>query len=238
MFKAILGSSWIDTKVSSTCVHPCWVALVAALLGSISGVLRAQTSSYDAASHVLRLDGGGVTYAVGVDAQGSLATVYWGARLAPSDSLPRPRREGRAFDFDDEPQEYAGWGGGLYAEPSLKVTFPDGNRDLVLHYVSHTLTADGADIVLRDVSRDVTVTLHYVMDAETGILARSAEILNKTAQPFTVGAGSGGRVEPAVFGCVSPALPHRPMGRRDAARRAAAARARHCARKPAGIYRS
>ena len=28
-------------------------------------------------------------------------------------------------------------------EPALKVTFADGNRDLVLHYESHEIASDG-----------------------------------------------------------------------------------------------
>ncbi len=163
------------------------------LLSAAAGTsLPAQTSAYDPQSHVLRISGGNVTYAMGVDGEGALQTVYWGARLAPSDPLPRPHHEGRAFDFDDSSQEFAGWGGGLYAEPSLKVTFPDGNRDLVLHFVSHTLKPDGADVVLRDVSRAVEVTLHYTMDQETGIVGRSAEIVNHTAQPVTVEQAAAG----------------------------------------------
>ena len=53
--------------------------------------------------------------------------------------------EWASFDssYTNTPQEYAGWGAGLFIEPALKVTFADGNRDLVLHYESHTETADG-----------------------------------------------------------------------------------------------
>ena len=49
-------------------------------------------------------------------------------------------REWASFDgsYTNTPQEYAGWGAGLFIEPALKVTFPDGNRDLVLHYESQT----------------------------------------------------------------------------------------------------
>ena len=40
------------------------------------------------------------------------------------------------------PYEYVGWGGGLYIEPDLKISFPDGNRDLVLQYASHEVQGD------------------------------------------------------------------------------------------------
>jgi alpha-galactosidase len=156
------------------------------------GSAVAQTASYDAATHVFRLDGGEVTYAFGVNPQGALESVYWGARLQKGDPLAQPRAKARAFELDDTPQEFAGWGGGLLAEPSLKITFPDGNRDLVLHYVSHTMEKGGVDVVLKDIERDVFVTLHYTMDPETGILARWAEIQNQTKEPFLIEQAAAG----------------------------------------------
>src|SRR5215472_6239344 len=107
---------------------------VAGLLLCTAQPFAAQSGDQRANSapeNIFRLDGGNVTYAVGVTKQGSAQTVYWGARLAANDPLPTPKPVGRAFELNDSPQEFAGWGGGLLAEPSLKITFPDGNRDLV-----------------------------------------------------------------------------------------------------------
>ena len=97
-------------------------------------------------------------------------------------------REWASFDdsYTNTPQEYAGWGAGLYNEPALKITFADGNRDLVLHYQSHTETPQGFDVELKDISRAIYVTLHYTMDPASGILARSATIENREPQPVTV----------------------------------------------------
>src|ERR1700744_4776063 len=99
------------------------------------------------AASAFRLDGGDVTYAVGVTKQGGVQTVYWGARLGANDPLLAAKPVGRAFEINDSPEEFAGWGGGLLAEPSLKITFPDGNRDLVLRYVSHQVQNDVMTIV-------------------------------------------------------------------------------------------
>jgi len=63
-----------------------------------------------------------------------LQHIYWGKHVwrdddfAAAQSLP----EWAAFDLTTTttPQEYSGWGAGLFIEPSLKITFPDGNRDL------------------------------------------------------------------------------------------------------------
>jgi alpha-galactosidase len=68
----------------------------------------------------------------------------------------------------------------------LKVTFPDGNRDLVLQYVSHTIEGNRLAILLKDVSREVYVDLQYQADATTGVLSRSAQVENRTSAPFVV----------------------------------------------------
>ena len=145
---------------------------------------------FDATTKVFRLDGGGVSYVFGVNARGELQQLYWGGRLAASDSFPqaRPLPGWASFDssYTDTPQEYVGWGAGLFSEPALKVTFADGNRDLVLHYDSHAETAHGFDIVLKDISRPIYVTLHYAMDSASGILARSATIENRGTDAVTV----------------------------------------------------
>ncbi|MGA8090204.1 MAG: alpha-galactosidase [Terracidiphilus sp.] len=163
-----------------------------ALLVSSSFIAIGQSSSatFDEGSKVFRLDGGDVTYAFGVNARGELQQLYWGGRLGAADRIPQaaPAREWASFDssYTTTPQEYAGWGAGLFVEPALKVTFADGNRDLVLHYDRHETTSDGFNIVLKDIKRQVFVTLRYSMDAGSGILARSATIENKEAQPITI----------------------------------------------------
>ena len=167
-------------------------ALMIGPLFMITSSLPAQppTVGFDQASKVFRLDGDGVSYAFGVNPRGEVQQLYWGGRLGAADSFPQaqPMPEWASFDasYSTTPQEYAGWGGGLFVEPALKVTFADGNRDLVLHYESHTTRADGIDVVLKDIERKIYVTLHYTMEPQTGILARSATIENREAQPVTV----------------------------------------------------
>ena len=136
--------------------------------------------SFDATNKMFRLDGGSVTYAFGINNRGELQFAYWGERLAASDTLPEPRGIGFSDEINDAPQEFPGWGGGTLDEPALKATFPDGNRDLVLHYVSHAISGNSLSVTLRDISRDIFVNLKYTMDPATGILARSATIENRT----------------------------------------------------------
>ncbi|MGA9584111.1 MAG: glycoside hydrolase family 36 N-terminal domain-containing protein, partial [Terracidiphilus sp.] len=163
----------------------------ALLLLFTSVVAEAQSSAtFDESTKVFRLDGGNVTYAFGVNARGELQQLYWGGHLGATDRIPQavPAREWASFDssYTNTPQEYAGWGAGLFVEPALKVTFGDGNRDLVLHYVRHETTSDGFNVVLKDINRQVFVTLHYAIDSGSGILARSATIENREPQPIAI----------------------------------------------------
>jgi alpha-galactosidase len=140
---------------------------------------------------VFRLDGGNSTYAFGVNERGELQPLYWGGRLGAHDAVPSAHSLPEVASFDSPytttPQEYAGWGAGLFTEPALKVTFTDGNRDLVLHFVRATKnTPQAVDVQLKDISREIYVTLHYSIDSDTGILARSADIENREKLPVVL----------------------------------------------------
>jgi alpha-galactosidase len=145
---------------------------------------------YDAANRVFRMDAAGMTYAFGVNERHELQTLYWGGRLQESDPLPAAKAGVGVASFEAPDnstlQEFAGWGEGLYTEPAVKVTFPDGNRDLVLHYVSHKLGNDNVVVTLKDISREVFVELHYSVDASTGVLGRSSVIVNRTKAPLMI----------------------------------------------------
>ncbi len=165
---------------------------LASLLALAPIAITAQSASthFDAQTKVFRIDGGNVSYVFGVNPRGELQQLYWGGRLSASDTFPaaKPSPEWASFDgsYTNTPQEYAGWGAGLYVEPALKVTFPDGNRDLVLHYASYKPVTNGFDVELNDIDRPIVVTLHYAIDPETGILARSATIENHGKEPVTI----------------------------------------------------
>jgi alpha-galactosidase len=160
------------------------------LVASLPAIAQKSGVHFDASTKVFRLDGGDSSYVFGVNSRGELEQVYWGGRLGAADKIPQaqPKPEHASFDgsYGNTPQEYVGWGAGLFNEPALKITFADGNRDLVLHYDSHAETANGLDVVLKDISRPIFVTLHYAMDLDSGILSRSATIENRGADPVTV----------------------------------------------------
>lgn len=165
--------------------------LFSILFGTLLLVLLAPGSSSARTEQVFRLDGGNATYAFGVNERGELQTLYWGGRLGPHDSVPAAHSLPEWASFDspntNTPQEYAGWGAGLFTEPALKVTFADGNRDLVLHFVRATPSgAQSLELLLKDISREIYVTLHYSIDPESGILARFASIENRQKQPVVI----------------------------------------------------
>src|SRR5258707_5961546 len=150
-----------------------------------SASIMAQTAQF------FRFDGGDSTYASGVNERGELQTLYWGGRVGPHDTIAPAHSLPEWASFDSPatttPQEYAGWGAGLFTEPALKVSFADGNRDLVLHFVKATPNDSHAvDVLLKDISREVYVTLRYSMDPESGILARSASVENREKQPVMI----------------------------------------------------
>ncbi|HEY8998347.1 MAG TPA: alpha-galactosidase [Edaphobacter sp.] len=144
--------------------------------------------TYAQQAKVFRLDGGDVTYVFGVNDHKELQAMYWGHRLPASQQFALPKRGHEVASFDGPvtvtPHEYIGWGSVLYVEPDLKVTFPDGNRDLVLEYVSAEEKPNEIDVRMKDIERDVFVRLVYKMDAATGILAREAVVENATKGPI------------------------------------------------------
>ena len=169
-------------------------ALTLSFVLTLASAAQAHTGSahvqYDAAARVFRIDAADTTYTMGINEAGEVQTLYWGKRLAASDHLAAAHagRSPSSFDppINTTPQDYVAWGGGLYIEPDLKVTFPDGNRDLVLRYASHRIDGSDLFITMKDISREVYVTLEYQPDAETGILRRSATIENRTDGPITI----------------------------------------------------
>src|SRR5215831_4224690 len=154
-------------------------------------ITSAQAQSPASPGPVFRLDGGNATYAFGVNERGDVQALYWGGRLGANDAIPAARSfpEWASFDSPNTttPAEYAGWGAGLFTEPALKVTFADGNRDLMLHFVKAThATSESYEISLKDISREIYVTLRYSIDPDTGILSRSADIENREKQPVMI----------------------------------------------------
>src|SRR5271170_1548370 len=173
-----------------------FIALLCIAFGSAPLPLFAEGQSnaalihFDSQTQVFRIDATDMSYMFGINEKKQLQAIYWGKRLSSADTLAMPHSDSDLSAFESSinttQQEFVGWGGGLYVEPDLKVTFPDGNRDLVLEYVSHRIDGSQLTILLKDISREVYVELQYHVDATTGILRRSAQVQNRTSAPLTV----------------------------------------------------
>ena len=142
------------------------------------------------------LDDGKITYVFGINEQNGLQHHYWGKHVARDADFSSAYSfsEWASFDLGTTrtPQEYPGWGAGLYVEPSLKITFPDGNRDLVLHYLEHKIDGGRLTVTLKDIERDLFVHLHYTIFSQSGVLRRDASIENRTGKPVVIESAQSG----------------------------------------------
>ncbi len=135
------------------------------------------------------LDAGPVTYAVGVNEKGALQPLHWGARLWRDEDFTAARTLQGWASFDlsatTTPNEYPGYGGGLFVEPAVKATLPNGTRDLVFQYQSHEIKGDTLIIRVKDISYNLEAALHYKVFPQ-GIIRKHTVISNKTAEPLTL----------------------------------------------------
>ena len=136
------------------------------------------------------LDAGKSTYAVGVNDQGMLQSLYWGPKLAAEARLPAAKMHEERASIDPPiattPLEYPAWGAGLFTEAALKVNSPNGDRTLILKYDSAKMTGnDQLEIVLKDTAQPLRVHLYYRAYPE-GVLARWSRIENTGTQVFGV----------------------------------------------------
>jgi len=153
-----------DKLLENTCLFDS-ICVFSCSLCSRSAQAAQQTS------RVVRLDGGNCTYAFGVNERGELQTLYWGGRLGSHDSIPPahslPSGPPSIRRTLPTPQEYAGWGAGLFIEPALKVSFVDGSRDLVLHLSGPRRAVPSLWTCCSGYFREIYVTLRYSMDPES-----------------------------------------------------------------------
>jgi alpha-galactosidase len=158
------------------------VALLLLFVSAFSAAPAQNSIEYSQDKKVWLLQAGEQSYAFGVNERGELQSLFWGAHLHGITDVPAAKSlpAGASFDLSTTttPQEYPGWGAGLYSEPALKATFEDGNRDLVLHYVSHKIDGDELIVQLKDIVAPFFVELHYRLFPEQGIIARWAVIEN------------------------------------------------------------
>src|SRR5260370_6859640 len=188
-------------------------SLILVVLSCLTPAVAQSPIRFVKASQISIRDAGTVTYVVGINEQGMTQHIYWGGHVGREEDFAMPRiRDWSGFDLSASttPKEYPGWGAGLYVEPSLKVTFPDGNRDLVLHYVAHQIAGNTLTVTLKDIERPLLVHLHYTVYPQTGMLRREVTIENRTDKAVMLeSAQSAACYLPQRYGFPLPYLPQR-----------------------------
>ena len=170
--------------------------LTTCLMGSFARSTQAAPIRFLPEQKLWILETAHTTYVLGVNERAELQNVYWGKRIARDDDFKatHSRPEHASFDSSETMTnlEYPGWGGMLYTEPCLKVTRADGDRDLVLKYVSHEIRGETLEITTKDIQDDIVAKLTYRVYPATDIIRKQAEIRNQTQQAVMVESAQSG----------------------------------------------
>src|SRR5271170_7969776 len=126
----------IAYKLSSSISVALWIAFIGLMIpAAINAQSKSTSIRFDEQTQVFHIDAADMSYVLGINEKKEIQTLYWGKRLNAADSFGVTHSASGLSGFDSSinttQQEFTGWGGGLYVEPDLKITFPDGNRDLV-----------------------------------------------------------------------------------------------------------
>ena len=124
-------------------------------------------------------------YAFGLNKASLLSHCYWGKRLPFVKDYPAPFEPTHWASTDGYdhfiPEEYPGYAGVKYIDPALKVTFPDGVRDVVLTFVDFITTASPQPTLalrFKDSAYPLQVTLHYRIHEEYDLIERWVTLEN------------------------------------------------------------
>jgi alpha-galactosidase len=178
------GHHWrLIPRLSRFCASMLLLVIISA---AAAPALGADAIQYFPEKKLWVINAGEATYAFGVNERNELQSLYWGAGIRAED-LPAAHSIAGWSSFDPStsvtPQEYPGSGGAFYGEPALKATFPDGNREVILHYMAQKLANDFLEITLQDEGSALTVELRYRVYPDSGIVERSSRIENRTSEP-------------------------------------------------------
>ncbi|MDQ6418426.1 alpha-galactosidase [Paenibacillus sp. LHD-117] len=143
------------------------------------------TIQYNEQHRIFAIQTNQTSYIFGVNGKGRLQHLYWGSSLDPEDCAPLLRTWSHSsFDMEIERilEEYSFWGDLVYTEPSLKVSWHDGVRDLSMKVAEHRIVEqDGQEklvITLQDEAYPLETHLSYTVIPELDLIVRSAKIVN------------------------------------------------------------
>ena len=121
----------------------------------------------------------------GATPRSTLRSLYWGKKIGRAQDFVRPfnwlingYNDGGKHSHERYASEYVGAGGLFFNEPTLKVEFADGVRDLFLNYKSHIIKDNILKITLSDILYGIEIELCYKVFYELDIIVRNCKIVN------------------------------------------------------------
>jgi len=129
-------------------------------------------------------------YVFGHSPTGQITNIYFGTKLLFRDDYIHAVDPGAwAPEYPDRAvnrEEFMGWGETKYAEPCLKVQFPQKIRDVRLVFQQYTIKADTLTLLLKDAYFDFYVSLVYTVHEEYDLIVRRVLLENKTTEPIII----------------------------------------------------
>lgn len=155
---------------------------------------------FDEQKKIFIIGTGNSTYAMNIEDNGVLRHNYWGGTVEQAEDFAISEMglfvAGGGNDWATIWQEYQPYGGRLYNQETLKVTFADGVRDCWLIYVSHEINGNTLKITMKDKNYDLFVNLFYTIYDGLDIIDRHSEIINKTGNEITLETAMSATVYP------------------------------------------
>ena len=164
--------------------------------------VKAMPTQYSEKLKLFMLDTVNTTYAMEVNEANNLIHLYWGGKVSSPEDLPKGETlQYYPFEARDRKlranEEYAGWGGYFFDEPSLKVTFSDYVRDLALKYEGYRVErGEGTEklvVTLKDEYYPFKVHLQYKIYHGLDIIDRNCILENAGKKPVTVESAQSAR---------------------------------------------
>jgi len=136
---------------------------------------------------IFSVDTCGMSYVFALDVTGLLRHLYWGKKLNNPEEFiihPVPEISSNDLPVDQTWEEYTPWGGLRFKESSLKATFSDGVRDVVLKYDGYSVEGDHLVIRMKDACYPLKVDLHYRAWPESDLIERWVVLTNTGTDPI------------------------------------------------------
>lgn len=129
---------------------------------------------------IFHLETKNTSYIMGINMHGGIQNLYWGEKVDPMDCCTMKQAFHSGFDpeVEREREEFSPWGGYFYSEPSLKVTFSDGVRDLKMIYSGHETQDNMLTITVFNRIYDLKAYLIYKVIEDHDLIERNIKVEN------------------------------------------------------------